>query len=148
MKGGPWTCFHCDDRFVTETAARRHFGRDESYTPACQIKSSEGGLLRALREAEETAADYAAALHAESADGVKAYRGNLSRHAAALGAQEEIGYERGLADRAAEIERLRRIIHRYGDRGPMATCHRADWQQEIDEAMSFVADNPEMEAAK
>lgn len=41
------------------------------------------------------------------------------------------------------IERLRRILHRYGDRVPMATCHRADWQQEIDDAMEWVANNPE-----
>ena len=41
------------------------------------------------------------------------------------------------------VERLRRIVHRYGDRVPMATCHRQDWQQEIDAAMEFVADNPE-----
>lgn len=41
------------------------------------------------------------------------------------------------------VERLRRILHRYGDRSPMATCHRADWQLEIDEAMEWVANNPE-----
>lgn len=140
---GPWTCFHCGETFSDRAAAALHFGRDETYAPACQIKASEGGLLRALREAEETAVVYCDALHQESADGVKAYRGNLGRHAATLAAQEELGYERGVADQAASIERLRRIVHRYGDRVPMATCHRPDWQQEIDEAMIFVGDNPE-----
>lgn len=48
-------------------------------------------------------------------------------------------------DLEARIERLRRIVHRYGDRVPMATCHRADWQQEIDDAMEWVGDNPETE---
>lgn len=46
-------------------------------------------------------------------------------------------------DGEARIERLRRILARYGDRVPMAMCHRADWQQEIDEALAWVADHPE-----
>lgn len=40
------------------------------------------------------------------------------------------------------MERLRHILARYGDRVPMAMCHRADWQQEIDDALSLAADNP------
>jgi hypothetical protein len=48
-----------------------------------------------------------------------------------------------IAAQAAEIARLRRILHRYGDRVPMAMCHRPDWQQSIDDAMQWVADNPE-----
>lgn len=51
-----------------------------------------------------------------------------------------------LVDQAAQIERLRRILARYGDRVPMAMCHRPDWQQEIDEAMEWVARNPEVES--
>jgi hypothetical protein len=63
----------------------------------------------------------------------------------------EISYalEEGAAEllqQSARIERLRRILDRYGDRVPMATCHRADWQQEIDDALSWVADNPEEDA--
>lgn len=42
-----------------------------------------------------------------------------------------------------QISRLRRIIHRYGDRVGMATCPRPDWQREIDDAMEWVANNPE-----
>lgn len=56
----------------------------------------------------------------------------------------------GWRERVAEITylrervaRLRRIVHRYGDRVPMATCAREDWQQEIDDAMAFVAKYPE-----
>lgn len=48
-----------------------------------------------------------------------------------------------LTSQTGQIERLRRILARYGDRLPMATCHRADWQQEIDDALGWVADNPE-----
>lgn len=140
---GPWTCFFCGDTFPDRPAAALHFGSDEECTPACRIKASEGGLVRALRETEAALFDATCALHDENAEALKAWHAVGSRHEAALRAQEEIGYERGLRDRAGEVERLRRILHRYGDRVPMAMCHRPDWQQEIDEAMRFVADNPE-----
>lgn len=44
---------------------------------------------------------------------------------------------------AASIERLRRLLHKYGDRIPLATNARPDWQQEIDDAMEWVANNPD-----
>lgn len=138
-----WRCFHCDQVFATEHAARQHFGPDEGHKPACQIKASEGGLLGALREAEDEAHKAWGVVHSEGADGLQAYRANLSRHTTALRSAEEVGYARGLADHAATIKRLRRILHRYGDKVPMAMCHRPDWQQEIDDAMGWVADNPE-----
>jgi len=93
-----WTCFHCDDTFHSEDKAREHFGPHEGRTPACQIKGSEGGLIRALREAEEEAEKAWSAVHSEGAEGLLAYRGNLSRHHAALRSAEETGYEKGLAD--------------------------------------------------
>lgn len=46
-----------------------------------------------------------------------------------------------LIDQSYRIERLRRVLARYGDRVPMAMCHRADWQHEIDEALEWVANN-------
>ena len=70
--GEGWRCFHCDETFATEHAARLHFGADESASPACQIKGSEGGLLEALRHAEKDAADAWFAIHNESADASKA----------------------------------------------------------------------------
>jgi hypothetical protein len=146
MTDGPWTCFFCGETFVERREAAAHFGMDEECTPACQIKASEGGLVRALRETEEALFNATCALHDESAEALKAWHAVGSRHEAALRAQEEIGYERGLADQAASIDRLRRILARYGDRVPMATCHRPDWQQEIDEALRYVADNPEVTA--
>lgn len=138
-----WTCFFCGETFTERASAALHFGVDEEQAPACRITASEGGLLKVLRETEEALFGATCALHDEGAEGLKAYHAHLSRHAAAVTSAEQIGYERGLADQAASIERLRRIVHRYGDRIPMATCHRADWQLEIDEAMRFVADNPE-----
>lgn len=40
-------------------------------------------------------------------------------------------------------ERLRRLLVRYGDRIPLATNARPDWQQEIDDAFEWVVNNPE-----
>lgn len=51
-----------------------------------------------------------------------------------------------IMDQSGRLERLRRILARYGDRLPMAMCHRADWQQEIDEALEWAANNPEPES--
>jgi hypothetical protein len=50
-----------------------------------------------------------------------------------------------IIDQSHRLERMRRILARYGDRVPMANCHRSDWQQEIDDALEWVADNPEVE---
>lgn len=93
-----WRCFHCGDVFTDERCARLHFGRDEGSTPACIIKGAEGGLLKALRDAEEQADDAIQAMHAESTDAARAYHQQRCRHNRALIAAEEAGYERGLAD--------------------------------------------------
>lgn len=138
----PWRCFHCDQLLWTEEAARQHFGPHEGRKPACQIKGSEGGLIRALREAEDEVEKVHTDLHAESADGLMAMRGNLGRHRVALVSAEETGYERGLADQAKTIEILRRALAWHGELARMATT-REEWQQEIDEAIRWVKDNPE-----
>lgn len=143
LSEGPWPCFFCGEIFVERRAAALHFGADEECAPACQIKASEGGLVKALRETEAALFHATCALHDENAEALKAWHAVGSRHEAALIAQEQTGYERGLDARRGEVERLRRILARYGDRVAMANCHRPDWQIEIDEALRFVADNPE-----
>lgn len=140
--GLPWRCFHCGDVLRDERAARTHFGADEGRTPACQIKASEGGLVQALREAEDEVERVHTQLHAESADGLRALQNNLGRHRTALVAMEETGYERGLADQAHTVAILRRALAWHGDPQRMATT-REEWQQEIDEAIRWVKDNPE-----
>lgn len=97
-----WRCFHCDEAFTDRRLAAAHFGVSEEQVPACRLKASEGGLLETLRETEDALFAATAALHAESAEGLQAYRANLSRHATALRAAEEAGYARGLHDRATE----------------------------------------------
>jgi hypothetical protein len=102
----PWRCFHCGETFVHTDRAAAHFGTEEDQRPACQIKASEGGLLRALRDAESDARRAWGMLHGESADGLKAWRRAEGRHHMALTAMEQTGYERGLRDARAERDRL------------------------------------------
>lgn len=141
-ENGPWVCFHCSASFVDPYQARMHFGATEDAKPACAIKGSEGGLVRALREAEEVALDAIARVHAESADGINAWRNAQSRNRQAVVSAEEAGYERGLADQARTVEILRRALAWHGDPVRMATT-REEWQQEVDEAIRWVRDNPE-----
>lgn len=93
-----WRCFHCDDVFTTEHAARLHFGATDASEPACKIKmGAEGSLVTALRRAEGELADAWAAIHNESTEAAKAYYSQQSRHQEQLRATEELGFERGLA---------------------------------------------------
>lgn len=99
-----WRCFHCDEVFVSTNAARDHFGMDQCSDPACLIKmGAEGSLVRALRKAEQDAADAWAAIHNETTDAARAYQAQAARHGAQLTAAEELGYERGLADARKEL---------------------------------------------
>jgi hypothetical protein len=139
---GPWECFHCGEILADRAAAAQHFGASEDQQPACQIKASDGGLLRALRDAEEALFSATCALHDESAEALKAWRAAGSRHHSALIAMEQAGYEHGLADRDYQLAILRRALAWHGDPGRMATT-REEWQQEIDEAIRWVKDNPE-----
>jgi hypothetical protein len=95
---GPWLCFHCGETFIERRCAQLHFGRDEGYAPACIIKGADGGLIKALRDAEIAADDAIQMMHAESTDAAKAYHSQRCRHTQALMAAEESGYEKGLYD--------------------------------------------------
>ena len=93
-----WCCFHCDEVFTDERAARAHFGADEEAVPACRLKASEGGLLAALRRAEDDAANAWMKIHTETTDAARAYHAQHARHLEQLRIVEEAAYERGLAD--------------------------------------------------
>jgi hypothetical protein len=97
-----WRCYHCDEVFTDAACARQHFGITEEQVPACQIRGSEGGLVKALRQAEEALFEATARLHAESADGLAAYRAHLTRHENAVRTAEEVGYNRGVNDAREE----------------------------------------------
>jgi hypothetical protein len=49
-----WTCFHCEETFTEESAARAHFGAHEGYVPGCleRLPLGEASLLERLREAQ------------------------------------------------------------------------------------------------
>lgn len=112
MSKPSWRCFFCDAVFTDGDAARDHFGATGEERPACQLKASEGGLLGALRGAEAAAMEAWDAVHAESADALKAWRAAESRHRMAERAAEETGYQRGVDDCRTEAVGLRtELIH-------------------------------------
>lgn len=100
-----WRCFHCDDVFTSAYKAQEHFGLDEFTKPACRIVGASSGLITALREAENSAADAWFKLHEEMSDIAKAMYAQNSRHQQALLRAEELGYERGLRDAREEYAR-------------------------------------------
>lgn len=94
-----WTCFHCGETFTSRREAESHFGPTEDSIPACKIKGgAEGSMLRALRRAEQDAAEAWFAIHHETTDAARAYHAQASRHQEQLRLAEELGYERGLDD--------------------------------------------------
>jgi class 3 adenylate cyclase len=82
-----WRCFHCGVTFTKQqgNCAREHFGRDESATPVCLIRS-------AFRNAEDQLARY----RNEDSDAIRAMSSMQSDRAIALRREEEKGYERWL----------------------------------------------------
>lgn len=100
-----WRCFHCDEVFTSQRCARLHFGSEDGDPPACIIRGSEHGLLEALRDAENQAAEAWSAMHDELTDVHKAMYRMSSRHQGSLISAEEVGYARGLADGRNEAGR-------------------------------------------
>jgi hypothetical protein len=92
-----WRCFHCDATFTKAQGrwAREHFGADQGELPVCQMRlPGEFFLLNALRRAQDELARY----RAEDSDLMRAIYAMQADHAAALRAEEERGYAKGLTD--------------------------------------------------
>lgn len=92
-----WRCYHCGDVFTDPEAARAHFGDTPAAEPGCLIKvrlGGERGLLTALRKTEQQLARYVN----DDSDALRQLRTLQYRHAEALQAAEEAGYQRGLRD--------------------------------------------------
>lgn len=83
-----WRCFHCDEIFTTVDAAREHFGADEICEPACKIDVEEYRRLEAQQ----------ASCRAECCEEAKRYHAAEDDRRRALIAEEQKGYDRGLAD--------------------------------------------------
>jgi ribosomal protein L37AE/L43A len=94
---GVWRCYHCGEVFTGAQEAREHFGDTEASKAACLIKIAHGGergLLTALRKAEQELARYVN----DDSDAQRQLSALQYRHARALEAAEEAGYQRGLRD--------------------------------------------------
>lgn len=83
-----WRCFHCNETFVDENAARTHFGATQASTPVCQHDAEHWqSLERELaRYREEDSEMHRKIAHMEG------------EHTRALMRAEEQGYARGLKD--------------------------------------------------
>tara|TARA_R100001244_G_scaffold2541_1_gene3939 strand:+ start:13123 stop:13446 length:324 start_codon:yes stop_codon:yes gene_type:complete len=95
-KPGPWRCFHCDEVFTDEDAAREHFGTVECEDPICGVTAER------YREVERQLASFLSETDAAS---TTFYRLG-AEHAAKERAAEQKGYDRGLADAKAHPETL------------------------------------------
>jgi hypothetical protein len=79
-----WTCFHCGETFIALEDARRHFGVDESYEPACivRLQNSDKELIEAADAARREADEAIEARNAaeERADTAQSTLADLARY--------------------------------------------------------------------
>jgi len=91
-----WRCFHCDETFTDDAAARLHFGTSLMHSPACTIDVAEYRAMEArMQRYNEEDSD----LHREIA-------AMQSTHQTALRREEEKGYARGLEAATAALRTL------------------------------------------
>lgn len=83
-----WRCFHCDEVFTDEAAAREHFGPSELCSPGCHIGIAEYRRMEELHRAHM----------AEDSDMHRRLYALRAEHQTALRREEEKGYARGLQD--------------------------------------------------
>ena len=87
----PWRCFHCDEVFTDEDAARQHFGRFEDQDPICGVTAER------YREVERQLDEYRTESDAQS----RFFYEMGHKHNVAVRDAEQKGYDRGLADAKA-----------------------------------------------
>lgn len=88
-----WRCFHCDEVFTTVASAREHFGDDCGCEPACKIDIAEYRRLEAQQRA----------CVAECCEEAKRYWAAEDDRRRALVAEEQKGFDRGIAGMRAEL---------------------------------------------
>lgn len=93
----PWRCFHCDFITSDHDEAAQHFGRFDDCVPACGV-----GIER-FRAMEKELHEY----RTESDAASKTFYSLGADHRSALIAEEQRGYDRGLADGMALPRRWR-----------------------------------------
>lgn len=102
-----WRCFHCGEYFRGDQrqAAADHFGTTLDATPACQIATADGDLVRALRDAHELVRRY----QEEDTDLHRQIARLKCEHVQDLQNEEEKGYARGLRDGKALARQGERV---------------------------------------
>jgi hypothetical protein len=85
-----WRCFHCDEVFTNEDAARDYFGPSIHSNPSCMVDAAK------LRELEARLQRY----HDEDTDWHRAFYKLGSDHDRAMRAHGDAEYARGLRDGA------------------------------------------------
>lgn len=128
-----WRCFHCDEVFYTMDAARAHFGSSEIDETACKV---DGGLAAAFRDLESR---WRQCLHEDC----PAMRGAYScdaDHRQAIKREEEVGFERGMKARDAEIIALHaQIVMQREGWLHEARIYKEDLKKADDDALALTA---------
>lgn len=91
-----WRCFHCDEVFTDEAAARLHFGESEVQDPLCAVTAER------YREVERRLDTFIT----ESDPSSRAFYALGAEHYQKERDAEQKGYDRGLADAKAHPEIL------------------------------------------
>lgn len=96
MSEREWRCFHCDEVFTDKATAAEHFGHDELCEPACKIDAAEYRRMEDVHRQHLNETDEASRL----------YYAQQDANRRALVAEEQKGYDRGLADGRAQVAEL------------------------------------------
>lgn len=90
-----WRCFHCDEVFTDPKAAANHFGVDHvGDETLCQMAQVDGGIARVIADLAEELQRY----RSEDNTSYREFYALGADHQRALIAEEQKGYDRGLAD--------------------------------------------------
>lgn len=94
-----WRCFHCGEVFTDPKAAANHFGVDHvGDETLCQMAQVDGGIAKVIADLAEELQGY----RSEDNTSYREFYALGADHRAALIKEEQRGYDRGLADAAAE----------------------------------------------
>jgi hypothetical protein len=135
-----WRCFHCGEEFteMQERWAREHFGTDCSKTPVCLLRvEGEGGLIAALREAEDELDKRRC--RDDDTRLLRALASMQSDRTSALRRSEEEGYARGLRDYAA-YEAVAKQLADVLENAPQETGGHQISQSFVDDREKALAD--------
>jgi hypothetical protein len=94
-----WRCFFCDEVFTDERAAANHFGDTVCSEPLCKLAQVDGGMASVVADLATELDRY----RREDNESFREFYRLGADHSVALRAEEQKGYDRGLADTNAEF---------------------------------------------